>query len=55
MKKVISELELPSSTFVKTQIEDYNKKYSETLEKTNSATSEIQAFLAQCEQNDILK
>ena len=55
IKKTISELEQPSSNFVKTQIDDYNKKYTEILEKTSSVTSEIQTFLAQCEQDDILK
>ena len=55
MHECFSELEKPSSNVIKTQFEDYNKKYTEILEKTEPATSEIQAFLAQCEQDDILQ
>ena len=55
MHEFFCELEKPSSNVIKTQLEDYNKKYTETIEKTEPATSEIQAFLAQCEQDDILQ
>lgn len=55
MHEYFCELEKPSSNVIKTQLEDYNKKYTETIEKTEPATSEIQAFLAQCEQDDILQ
>ena len=55
MQECFSELEKPTSNVIRTQFEDYNKKFTEIIEKTEPATSEIQAFLAQCEQDDILK
>ena len=55
MQDIFSDLEKPNSNLIRTQFEDYNKKFAEVIEKSEPATSEIQAFLAQCEQDDILQ